>query len=273
VSTPTVTEPPVTPTAPPLDPRIRARRIAVRRDEGRRRRRRLVRLLALGGVVLAGWLLTRSPALDVDRVTIVGAEHTPPEALLDAAATAGARRGGAMTDVDPSAAADAVERLPWIAAADVERRWPSTLRIAVTERVAVASVPSDAGWWLVDGEGRLLELLPAAPAELVALEGVVPPEAPGALLASADREPLRVATALPASLHGRVVAVVRLDDDETLHLRLAEGAVVHLGDATNLSEKMLALVTLLEQTDAACAATIDVRVPVAPVLTHQPGCA
>ncbi|MGH9187458.1 MAG: cell division protein FtsQ/DivIB, partial [Acidimicrobiales bacterium] len=106
--------------AAPIDPRFRARRIAVRRQEGRRRLRRLGRLTALLGLVVVGWLVTRSPLLDVDRIRISGADHSTAEAVLEAS---GLHRGNPMTDLDPGATARRIEELPWVAAATVHRRW------------------------------------------------------------------------------------------------------------------------------------------------------
>ncbi|MGI9033123.1 MAG: hypothetical protein ACR2HY_05490, partial [Acidimicrobiales bacterium] len=57
----------------PIDPRIRRRQLQVRRAEGRRRLRLLVATSIVVAVLGAGWGLTRSPLLDVDRVTVQGA--------------------------------------------------------------------------------------------------------------------------------------------------------------------------------------------------------
>src|SRR5690606_28763699 len=80
-----------------IDPRLRARRTAVRRDEGRRRLRRLVGLVAVCAILAGGYLITRSPLLDVDQVRVEGAHRTGAEQLLDAT---GLRTGEPMTDID-----------------------------------------------------------------------------------------------------------------------------------------------------------------------------
>ncbi|MCA1692024.1 MAG: FtsQ-type POTRA domain-containing protein [Actinobacteria bacterium] len=114
-----------------MDPRIRRRRIEVRRHEGRRR----FRILALVTVMVllsgAGWLAVRSPALDVDAVEVEGATRTPAEVIRR---TAGLPAGAPMIDIDEGRAAMLLKALPWVEEARVERRWPGTVEIQVTER-------------------------------------------------------------------------------------------------------------------------------------------
>src|SRR5262245_46042692 len=120
-----------------VDPRMRSRRISVRRGEGRRRLKwvaLVVAVLALGVVAVAA---TRSPLLDVDQVTVAGTGHTPEQAVLQAA---GIRHGDALVGVDLGAAAHRVEELPWVDRAKVSRDWPSTVHIQVTERTVAAIV-------------------------------------------------------------------------------------------------------------------------------------
>ncbi|MCI0346445.1 MAG: FtsQ-type POTRA domain-containing protein, partial [Chloroflexi bacterium] len=132
----------------PIDPRIRARRIAVRRDEGRRRLRRLLTLGGLVGALAFAGLTTRTPLLDVDRIHVEGAQRTAVEAVL---ATTGIRRGDPLTDVDLERARAALVTLPWVADAEVTRSWSGTIRVRLTERVAVATVAAgERGWALLD---------------------------------------------------------------------------------------------------------------------------
>jgi hypothetical protein len=53
---------------------------------------------------------------------------------------------------------------------------------------------------------------------------------------------------------------------------LAGGGVARLGPTTALGSKLVAVATVLGQVDLSCLATIDARVPSAPVVTRQPGC-
>ena len=80
-----------------IDPRIRARRVEVQRDEGRKR---LHRLALVGGAVaiVAGLVwLTTTPLLDVDSIRVEGADHTDQAAVLGALQI---KRGDALLTAD-----------------------------------------------------------------------------------------------------------------------------------------------------------------------------
>jgi cell division protein FtsQ len=248
-----------TTTRPRIDPRLQERRIAVKRDEGRRRLRFLV--LSLVVVALAGGAAgaTRSPMLDVDLVEVTGATHVAPATVLHTARIA---RGDLMVDIDTGAAALRIERLSWVASAEVHRRWPGTVQVRVTERRAAAAVPVAGGWATVDVSGRILERAADLPAGLSVVE--VPP-IQGGRVPTRFRDALTVAAAIPPRLHERVPRVVPRSDG--LELPLHPAGVVRFGNAGQLGEKLLALETLLDRVDGPVA-VIDVRVPDAPVLTR-----
>src|SRR6476620_10843805 len=104
-----------------MDPRIRRRRVEVQRQEGRRRLRVLVGITVVVAVGGGGWAATGSPLLDVDRVVVEGATHTP---VAEVVAATGIRRGRPMIDVDIRGAQRAVDGLPWVQQATVHRQWP-----------------------------------------------------------------------------------------------------------------------------------------------------
>jgi len=128
---------PTLPSSVAVDPRFRARRIAVRRDEGRRRLKRLLGLVGVAAVALAAVIVLRSPVLDVDEVAVSGTERLDAEQLREVAGI-GIGRPILLADLD--GAAEALEALPWIARAEVTRDLPGTVRVAVREREAAAVV-------------------------------------------------------------------------------------------------------------------------------------
>lgn len=254
------------PVPAPMDPRIRRRRMEVRRDEGRRRLRVLLAVLIILTVSVAAWVAVRSPLLDVDRVQVEGVEHTAATAIVHEAAVHG---GQAMIDVDEGGAARRVEGLPWIATAQVQRRWPSTVRISVTERRAVAVTRVDAGaggWALLDATARVLEIVPNPPGGVPVLEGLGRESArPGADLAAA-KGPLAVVTALSPQLAARTAAVIAAEGG--IELKLNPRGAVRLGPPDNLKAKLIAVETVLAQVDTRNLTTLDVRLPSSPVLTR-----
>lgn len=251
---------------PPMDPRIRQRRIEVRRDAGRRRLRVLLACLGVATVVGGAAAATRSPLLDVDRVEVAGAERTPRGQVVNAGGLGGRP---AMTDVDTATVARRVEALPWVLDARVGKEWPGTVRVEVVERQAVAAVPADGGWAVVDAAGRVLEVAVAKPAGLPVLGAVPSPGRPGSMLAPASAVALRVAAALPAQVRARVADVAAVAGGEVELQLVPAGSVVRLGRPVDLEAKLQSLATLLTRADLAGVAVVDVRVPRAPVLTRR----
>ena len=248
----------------PMDPRIRRRRIEVQRRAGRRRLRVLVGVAVLVLLTVGGWLAVRSPLLDVDRIEVQGAAHTPRAAVLGAARL---HRGAAMVNVDQAAAGRRIESLPWVGQARVRRAWPGTVLITVTEREPKAVTSTDGQHWaLLDGDGRVLELTAARPPGLVALEGVGAPGAAGTTLETAAGA-LRVAQVLTPALASRTAAVVAMQGGE-IALRLDPHGTVRLGPPDDIAAKEGAAESVLAQVDAHDLDVLDVRLPSSPALTR-----
>ena len=252
----------------PPHPRIRARRIEVRRDEGRRRRQRLIVLVVVLALACAAAALTRSPALDVDRISVIGADHTTAASI---AAVAGLRHRQPMMDVDGGAAARQIRTLPWVEDASVQRMWPGTVQIRITERQAVAQVRAAAGWAAVDGSGRVLQVAKAAFPSLVRINRVVA-AAPGSSIGRVARPALELALALPPELAAQAASVsIRAGGELTVTL-IEDDIAVNFGPATELPAKAQALAALLASAvRTPPIKTIDVSVPSASVLTRERG--
>src|SRR4029450_5913368 len=104
-----------------VDPRMRSRRIAVRRDQGKRRLKRFTVALGVVAVAVAAAVASQTSLLDVDRVRIDGVGHTT---AADVRRVAGISPGDPMVAVTRGGAAARVEDLPWVDQATVARRWP-----------------------------------------------------------------------------------------------------------------------------------------------------
>ncbi|MGI8810650.1 MAG: cell division protein FtsQ/DivIB [Acidimicrobiales bacterium] len=257
-----------------MDPRIRHRRVEVRRQEGRRRFRVLVGTTALVVAGAGGWAANGSSLLDLDRVVVVGAVRTGVD---EARLTSGLRRGEPLSGVDPDAAARRVEALPWVQDASVSRRWPEEVRIRISERepVAVASA-ADGRFAAVDGTGRVLEWSVAPPSGLPVLAGLPPAGPAGTTLAPEGVAALAVAVALPTELRARTVGVAPAEGGRgEVDIRLHPGAagssegIVRLGPPEDLDRKFDAIRTVLAQVDIRNLAVLDVRRPDSPVLTRR----
>lgn len=259
---------PVLPRPAHMDPRMRARRIAVQRGIGRKRLQRLVDVGLLVAVALGFLVALRSPLLDVDRLEVRGNERTSTEEIV---AAAGIARGDQLVDVDLRAAGAAVTALPWVAEAHLHRGLDGAIDVEVTERTPIAVLGDGAHAVLVDAEGRALAPAaddPALAASLVGIDGVGALE-PGEFAGDRAADALSVAERLGSLTQlGLRLSV----EDGRLSGLVDPGIQVLFGDAGQLDAKVRSLRTVLDQVDLTCAATIDVRSPGSPVLTREEGC-
>jgi cell division protein FtsQ len=260
----------------PMDPRIRERRIAVTRAEGRRRLRILVAAVAVASAIGIAWLVVQSPLLAVDSVSVQGTMRETPASVRGAA---GVGEGDAMVFVDAGAIVKRVERLPWVAHAKVVRDYPNDLRITVVERLPVAWVrrPSAPGAArgsgaaaLVDATGRVLGEEAGTPPGLPELVGGFRAGAPGTHVR--PRGYARAVSQLPDGLRAQVGAVGEEDGQAVLLLVTPPGGAppaaeeVRLGALTEIAAKGAAALAVLDQLtkDESRVTYIDVRVPGAP---------
>lgn len=148
-------------------------------------------------------------AAPLDRVSQVQLEHTARTALA-----------GNFFTVDLDAVKGAFERLPWVRNADVRRRWPDAIELALEEHKAVAR------WTPKEGEPRLVNehgevFMAATSAELPGFAG---PEgaAPRVLSRFAEFNG-RLAVI------GRQLVSIHLSSRDAWRLRLDDGVLIELG--------------------------------------------
>jgi cell division protein FtsQ len=249
-----------------VDPRIQRRRVEVTRQAGRRRLRIVLAAVAGFGLAGLGYVATRMPVLDVDhiRVTGTGGRHA-----VTAAEAGGLYRGMAMVDVVPKRAERRIERLAWVASAEVSRRWPGTLVVTVHERLPAAAIARPDGHWAVaDLTGQILGIAQQPPAGLPHVHGENRLTASGRIVAPDTLVAVKVGAALPLELRREVGGINLTPTGIELGLTHGHG-VVRLGDGTDLEEKLRSAATVLGRVAAAKVAVLDVRVARAPVLTRR----
>jgi cell division protein FtsQ len=237
----------------------------VQRGEGRRRLRRLLLLVAVAAVVGLGYLATRSPLLDVDHVRADGLVHTRADDII---AVSGIDIGVAMTDVDADEAEDAIAALAWVDTVRVDRDWPGTIEIHVTERQPTATVLGTSGeWFLVDDTGRVLDRTdgPAADRPTIVTGAAI--TTPGTQQPGIS-DALAVVRLLTPDLQAWVQAVQPAPDG-TVDLLLHGEVRVELGSTAHLRDKMVDLATVLTRVDLSGLDTIDLSVVHTPVVTRK----
>jgi cell division protein FtsQ len=246
------------------DPRIQARRVRVQRQRGHRRLRILLGVLAATGLSAGAVAVLHSSLFSARTVVIAGAVQTPRSEILDAT---GLDREPPLIDVKAAAMERRLERLPWVATASVHVEWPSTVTVAIVERIPVATTVLPAGGYAVlDSTGRVLEDQASLPSALPLIAVQAIPGSPGSSLGASARPLLAAAAQLPVSLLPRLQEIV-VSGADGLVLDLKGGLRAVVGDDEALAQKFVSLVTVLHGANLTGIGGIDLRVATAPVLT------
>ncbi|MGA3147945.1 MAG: FtsQ-type POTRA domain-containing protein [Acidimicrobiales bacterium] len=255
---------------PVIDPRIRQRRVAIQRSQGRRRLRWIGGTIAVLVLVTGVVGLLHTPLFSARVVSVSGVHpHTTDAAIL---AAAGLDHQPPLISVDPGATAERVEALPFIATAQVHRHWPDGVTVTVTERVPKVVVAGPgASWSVLDAYGRTLEVLPAQPPGLVVLAvaiagGAAHPAAVGGTLGPGGSFGLIVCRTLPPAFSAQVVSVTEAAN-ATVSLGLNSGITVLLGTDTDMQAKYEDVAAVIAHASLRGATTIDVTVPESPTVT------
>ncbi len=244
-----------------VDPRLAARRASVARKAGARRLRLIGAVSAAATIAIIVIAAANSSWFDVDAIDVVGAERADPRHVVNAS---GIELGEPLIDIDLEASRAAVERVPWVAGALVDRELDGTITITVTERVGVVALPAGPRFVVIDRTGRQLELAEAQPEEFLPVAGVETSGVPGQPVDDAGHAVVALVEALTPAVREASTGIAH--EGGQLHLELAMGGRADLGDDRDLDEKLLALETVLARVDLACLAVIDVRAPGAPTV-------
>lgn len=208
--------------------RIRARRVRWLRRLG----------VVLVGAALAGlvvWVFYGSSLLAVRDVTVTGNRLVTTEQVLAAAEVA---EGTPLAVVDDRAVASRVGALPAVAGVRVERKWPTTLIVSITERSVRLVIARGDGFDWVDATGVVFHHAPERP--------------DGTMLVEADADDdkvlagiVTVANALPAQVLSRATTIAASSADSIV-VKLDDGSRVVWGSAESSDLKAQVIGPLLE---------------------------
>jgi cell division protein FtsQ len=160
--------------------------------------------------------LTGAAGLVVEKVIVEGQVETSGRDVLEALAV---RPGMPILAVDPRAARERLERIPWVSEAAVERRMPGTVQVRLIERVPMALWQHAGRFVLIDRHGVQIETQDVGRFNKL-------PHIVGEDAGRAAGELLRMLAAEP-QLQARVTAAVRVGG-RRWNLRLDSGQDVML---------------------------------------------
>ncbi len=202
-----------------IEPRLRQRRIGVRRAASRRRLW-WAALIVLVLVVVVGVLaVLGSSIFAVDQVSVTGNVYTDPDRLAEVVDDL---RGTPVLLVDTDAVEEQLEAIPWVESARVVTTFPDSASIEIRERIPVATMLGEDGRSrVIDVDGRVLAVVDGQPVAPVWISG------PGTLdLAAGDFAPIgyssaaSLVTKLTPNIRSRVESMMVTPDGSDLVLVL-----------------------------------------------------
>lgn len=123
------------------------------------RRQRIFQMIGrvlFAGVLLAAAVLALTVFFRVDTISIEGAAKYSAEEIV---AGMDVKKGDNLYLWNKLKTQEALlEKFPYLQTVQIRRRLPDTIMVTVTECTTVLAVPSDGGYYLVSGQGKVLEL-------------------------------------------------------------------------------------------------------------------
>ncbi len=240
-----------------MDPRLRARRIAVKRAVGRRR----LKWFAIGAVVVivvAGSLAVLGSSLfEVKNVYPSGVSGNTKDAM-DAAIDE--LMGHPVLLVDTNAIETQLEKNPWISEARVSTDFPDSASVEIVERVPIATYQGQDGRYrIIDVEGAVLTVIDGRPLEFMLISGPGAEAEAGGSAGDAFRYAAELVEALSPAVRSRTEEVVVGETGE-LSLLFANTEVI-IGAPENLLDKLTRLEATLKRSDAGTFTLINVSTP------------
>jgi cell division protein FtsQ len=235
--------------------RFRLRRIAVRREEGRRRLRWFTVLgLAVASVIIVLLLLT-SPLLSVRKVDVEGVVYANPELI---ASIVDGIDGEPILTVDLDAAENKLLMIPWVRQARVSMHLPSRVTIEVVERSPIAFFRSVDGFnRVIDRDGRVLDVIEGDPVDFTPIIGTGPNLSAGQNTEQPFLGAAELINALPSELRARLLTVTVSPEGE-VSLALTNDVEVLFGRPDDFQVKLVGVVNEIKRQGSRRYAIIDV---------------
>ncbi|MBX9786911.1 MAG: FtsQ-type POTRA domain-containing protein [Alphaproteobacteria bacterium] len=175
-------------------------------------------------------MMLTSVGFQLDDVIVEGRIRTDKDQILK---TASLSRGKSLLSIDLLEIKKNLEEIPWVNAASVERRFPDTLFVRISEREPIAIWQDKAKTYLVDREGELIETTEAQKyGGLLQINGLKAPQNVGFLISLLDKFP-EIKSRVTTAVHLRTTRWdIRLDGkiDVKLPEKGAEQALAYLLD-------------------------------------------
>jgi cell division protein FtsQ len=189
----------------------------------------LILVLAVSG----WWSLYQSKWFIAQSVTVTGNSRLTVEQI---SAVAAVPIGNSLMSINTAAMTEQLMELTEIKVVTVERGWPHTILINVTERTPIAVAATLSGFNLIDSEGKNAGRVAAPPPGLLVISAV--PESKAMLGA------ITTLAAIPAQWQLIELAAATQD---SIVATLGSGAVITFGSSERAADKVEVATALMEK--------------------------
>ena len=189
----------------------------------------LILVLAVSG----WWILYQSKWFIAQGVTVTGNSRLSVEQI---SAVAAVPIGNSLMSINTAAMTEQLMELTEIKVVTVERGWPHTILIQVTERTPIAVAATLSGFNLIDSEGKNAGRVAAPPPGLLVISAV--PESKAMLGA------INTLAVIPAQWQLIELAAATQDN---IVATLGSGAVITFGSSERAADKVEVAQALLEK--------------------------
>nr|WP_165173848.1 FtsQ-type POTRA domain-containing protein [Adlercreutzia sp. ZJ242] len=225
-------------------------------------------IAALVLVLAVAWFaLARTAAFAIENVEVTGADHLTTSEVSQLVSIP---QGTTLLTVDIDAVKSSLERDSWVESVSVSREFPSTLKVAVTERqvAAVVEVPMGSTQtiqdWAIASDGMWLMAIPSQDSEVgrtlspkiyedaesvLRITGVpygLTPEIGAYCTDGNVNNALSIVDGMTTELAGQVKKVTATDPASTL-LTLENGVEIAFGTADDIREKERVVLAIMEE--------------------------
>jgi cell division septal protein FtsQ len=224
-----------------MDPRVRARRIAVRRAKGRKRLIWVAIAAAILLVLVGAVAVLASSLFDVRTIDVQGAVYTDPQQL---SAIVDKVRGEAILLVDTRQIERELEGIAWVESARVSTDFPHTVFIDIRERKPIATFAgSDGKFRVIDRDGRVLDVVDGVPIDYMLVTGANPDVDRGQFAGRPFASAAQLTIALPGEIRVLTSSIGVNATTGDLTMQLGDKLQVQLGPTADLSSKLVRLLS------------------------------
>lgn len=228
-----------------------------------KRKLKLYSILSVLGILLVSILVLESPIFSIDKVQIVQAKNSiqlSPDELSQLNKDLSSVKDQQMYRSNFELSNNKIGNLTFVKSVNFEKVWPSTVKVSITHRVAVATIKTDKGFVLIDDESVAYAKVPQFQQGLPVFKGF---EEITFSKAIADKNYVTIIKSVPVELNGQVAYVNKKESKYSIEL--TDGIIVQLGDTRLLKEKLAIAWSIILTKNRSELGYIDVSVPSLPV--------